>query len=630
MRAILTFAIVFMLVQATFGQANYDVAKIPTELKQNADAVIRNETQFLTVKDIKSAQLNYKIAITIFNQAANYLSKMEEIYDPFSNIYNIKAAIYDADGKKIKDYKSSDIKDQSLLSSFSIYDDNRVKRLDFVHNSYPYTIEYSYSQDYKGIIAFPNWSDLRAFNLAVEQTSYTIEKNKNYQLHYLTSAKIKTDSIVSGDKIQYKWSSNNVPAIAVEPLSTGFKKLSAWVKVSPNQFEYDGTNGNFSDWKNFGLWIYNLNTGGDKLPESTKNMVHDLIKDAKTDREKISILYNHLQQNTRYVSVQLGVGGFRPILAEKVAQVNYGDCKALSNYMKALLGEAGINANLIVIGNGMPSLNKKFSSMGQANHMILCVPSAKDTLFLECTSQHYPMGFIGNDNADRDVLMVTKDGGKIIHTPVYQAKENFQIRKTKIDLTDDGSGLVILNTSYGNEQFNDNLAFTLMEPTELRKKILETSKLPIASLDNFKYTRPDKNKPILNEEISFKTGPILSTGGDRFFLVLNQINRKESVPAKIENRKTPFEIPYGYHDWDEITYTLPKGYGVEFLPAEVNISSEFGTYKASFKAVDNNIVYTRNYTVQDDTYSPEKYNDYVDFCKKIYQADKQKAVLAKK
>ncbi|PIG96741.1 hypothetical protein CS542_08185 [Pedobacter sp. IW39] len=47
--------------------------------------------------------------------------------------------------------------------------------------------------------------------------------------------------------------------------------------------------------------------------------------------------------------------------------MNYGDCKALSNYMKTILAEAGIQSNLVVIGNGLPSLNKDYASFGQAN-----------------------------------------------------------------------------------------------------------------------------------------------------------------------------------------------------------------------------------------------------------------------
>lgn len=629
MKYYLSLALAIVAINTAFAQVDYDVAKISEPLKKDAVAVVRNEESFFDVKGLGAAKMDYKVAITILNKAGEGFGEMAEVYDKFSSIYNIRATLYDAAGKKVKDYKSSDIKDQSLISDFSIFEDNRLKLLKFVSITYPYTIEYSYSQDYNGLLSFPSWRDLKGFGVSVEKSTYTIQKAKNYKMRYLTSRNLQTDSVVNGEKVQYKWKSANIAAIADEPLSTGIDNISAWVKASPNQFEYDGSTGNFDNWKNFGSWLYTLNQGGNKLPEATKLMVQNLIKDAKTPKEKMRILYNHLQQNTRYVSVQLGIGGFRPILAEKVAQVNYGDCKALSNYMKALLNEAGIPSNLIVIGNDMPSLNPNYSSMGQANHMILCVPLAKDTTFLECTSQYKPMGFIGYSNSDRNVLMVTEDGGKIVHTPTYSAKENYQIRKTKITLAEDGTASTEIKSTYGNAQFEENFSMTLMEPVDLRKKIIEDSSIPVAELISYKYVQADKTIPVLTEEINFKTNPLLTKGGDKLFLVVNQINRRESVPLKVEGRKTYFSVPFSYNDDDEISYTLPKGYNVEFIPKDIAISSEFGSYTAKFSVKDNMIVYSRTQTMNNKKYPPEKYGEYVDFYKKIYQADKQKAVLTK-
>ncbi|PWS29378.1 hypothetical protein DHW03_06055 [Pedobacter yonginense] len=629
MKYFLSLAITILTYFSAFTQGVYDASKIPETLTKDASAVIRNEEQFFDITGIGSAQYDYTIAVTILNKAGDDWAQLEEFYDRFSPISNIKATLYDATGKKVKDYKSSDIKDRISSDGFSLLQDNRVKLLKFVSNTYPYTIEYSFTQNFNGIKSMPYWQAIKGFGTSTEKTSYTIQINKGYNFRYLTSKNLKTDSVVIGDKIQYKWISTDNAAVQSEPLSIGLSNISDWVKAAPNQFEFDGASGNLDNWKDFGSWIHNLNTDGNRLPEATKLVVQNLIKDAKTPKEKIRILYNYLQQNTRYVSVQLGIGGYRPILAEKVAEVNYGDCKALSNFMKALLNEAGIPTNLIIIGSGMPSMNPNYSSISQANHMILCVPLEKDTTFLECTSQYNPMGFIGYDNADRNVLMVTSEGGKIIHTPVYSAKDNFQIKKTNIKFNEDETAEIGIKTTYGNAQFENIFGITLQEPAEQRKIIIRNTNIPGAELLTYKYEQKDKTQPVINEEINFKSNQLLTKGGDKFFLTLNQTNRQESAPLKIENRKTYFSVPFSYTDEDEITYTLPKGYTLEFIPKDVTITSEFGTYTAKFSSKDNMITYVRSQSMNDKKYPPEKYNDYVEFRKKIYQADKQKAVLTK-
>jgi hypothetical protein len=612
------------------AQKNYDSSKIPEALLKDAVAVVRNEEQIYEFKSPNSGKIDYSIAITILKKAGDDLAEMAEVYDKFSSISNIKATLYDAAGKKVKEYKSSDIKDQSLISDFSIFEDNRIKLLKFSSISYPYTIEYSYIQDFRGILSLPSWQSIKGYNISTERSFYSIKKPQLLGIKFLMSNNLKTDSIKIGDKeVQYRWTCSNVPAIDREPLTVGLSSISDWVKASPNEFEYDNTTGNFNNWKSFGAWIHKLNENGGILPPETKLKVQNLIKDAKTPKDKIRLLYNYLQQNTRYVSVQLGIGGYKPILAEKVAQVNYGDCKALSNYMKALLNEAGIKANLIVIGNGMPSLNPNYASMGQANHMILCVPLPNDTTFLECTSQYKPMGFIGNDNSDRNVLMITEDGGKIIHTPIYSAKDNYQLRKTKINFSDDGMADISMKSTYSNAQFENNFNMMLEEPGEQRKKITEWLDIPGAELISFKYDQANKMLPILTEEINIKTNQLLTKGGEKAFLTLNLTNRQDVIPPKIEDRKTGFAVPFSYQDEDEISYTLPKGYAVEFLPKDISITSDFGNYTAKFVAKDNIITYTRTTMMIAKKFPPEKYNEFVDFYKKIYQADKQKAVLAK-
>ncbi len=625
-----TFTLLTILISITgYGQGIYDVSKIPAGLSANAAVVVRNEEQLYEVKNPGNAYYEYKTAITIMNSNGEEASRMVEFYDKFSSIYNLKATLYAANGDKIKDFKSSEFRDRSAISNGSIYEDNRVKFLNIMHTSFPYTIEYSYSIDYTGIRFYPSWHPVGTWGHSVEKSSFTFKIPENMTFKYLKSKGIQTDSAKVKDKIQYKWACQNVPAFEYEPLSTGLTGITPWVNLAPNQFEYDNSKANIENWVNLGSWLYGLSNGLQVLPPAVKAKVQELIKDLKTDKEKMKVLYHYLQENTRYVGVQLGIGGYKPISAEKVSAVNYSDCKGLSNYMKALLLEAGIKSNLVVIGNDMPSLNPKYASLTQANHMILCVPMEKDTTWLECTSQYVPMGYIGNGNSDKTILLITDKGGKLAQTPVYTPENNYQKRITRVNLEDDGSAKISIETKYGYAQYEEKLGMMLVEPADQRKRVMNMLSIPDMQIEQLSYNQPNKETAVMEEKIAIKASQLLTKGADKIFLILNLLNRQGGAASVVENRKTSFAVDYSYNDEDEIIYTLPKGYKVEFLPKDVLIESEFGKYTAKVTAKDNTLVYHRSKTIINRKYPAEKYGDYVAFSKKIFQADKEKGILTK-
>ncbi|TKC09061.1 DUF3857 domain-containing protein [Pedobacter frigoris] len=629
MKRLLLFVLTVPTFNSVYAQGIYDVSKIPADLTKNASVVIRNEQQTYEVKSPGSASLDYKTAMTILNKNGEDASIMREFYDKFSSVSSLKATLYDGSGNKIKDYKSSDFKDRSAVSDGSIYEDSRIKYLEFLHTSYPYTIEFSYSVSYNGVRSYPMWYPASSWGHSIEQSKFTFIIPETMTFKYLKSKGLATDSLKTKGKTEYNWSCKNISALEYEPMSTGLRNVLPWVTVAPNQFEYDNAKANIENWKNLGTFMQDLSKGLQVLPEATKAKVQAIIKDAKTPEEKIKLLYKFLQANTRYVSVQLGIGGYRPIAAEKVANVSYGDCKALSNYMKAMLEEAGIKSHLVVIGNDMPSLNKNFASMNQANHMILCLPLQKDTTWLECTSQYVPAGYIGYNNSDRTVLLVTDEGGRLAQTPVYKPADNYQKRITKVMLSEDGNADISIDSKYAYAQFESNLGMLLKDPTEQRKTVLNSLSIPNMEISNLSYSQPDKNSAVLDEKIGLKSSQLLTKGADKLFLTLNLLNRQDGVVTPIENRKTYFAVDYSFNDEDEIIYILPKGYKVEFIPKDITIESEFGKYTAKFASKENTIVYTRTKTMTNKKYPPEKYNEFVSFYKKIYQADKQKGILAK-
>jgi hypothetical protein len=334
-----------LLLQLLASTANaaddYAVSKINPALLAGASAIKRNEIVRFEIKNPANAVHYYKYAITILNENGDQHAAWQAAYDDkFFTIRSVDATLYDASGKKIRSLKKAQIGDVSAAGS-SLADDNRVKFHNFHYKAYPYTVEYEVEIKQDQLMFMPTWQPVDDEGYAVERSVFEIVCPSDYAIRY-KAYRYKGEPVITGNKEKtYHWEVNNVAAIKDEWASPEWREITPTVLVGATDFEIAGYKGNMRDWKELGKFVYNLKQNRDKLPENIKAKVHELADKEPDVKKKIEALYAYMQQNTRYISVQLGIGGWQPFDAQYVAQKKYGDCKALTNYMFSLLKEAG-------------------------------------------------------------------------------------------------------------------------------------------------------------------------------------------------------------------------------------------------------------------------------------------------
>src|SRR5690606_4045865 len=173
-----------------------------------------------------------------------------------------------------------------------------------------------------------------------------------------------------------------------------------------------------------------------ELPEGTKAKIRNLVANETTNEGKARKIYQFVQDKVRYISIQIGIGGWKPMPASEVDKLSYGDCKALTIYTKSLLDAVDVPSyyTLVNAGENIMEVEDNFAILW-FNHAILAIPDGEGFTWLECTSQDTPYGYIAEFTDDRDVLIMTPEGGKIVHTKVYGAEESTQenVATVKID-----------------------------------------------------------------------------------------------------------------------------------------------------------------------------------------------------
>lgn len=603
-----------------------------SELSKEANAIIRSEETVFTVNSINSGTLRFKTTITILNENGDHRATLYVPYSKLSKVSHISGTSYDRFGKRLKKLKNSDIKDVSAISSISVYEDSRVKIASLEYSVYPYTVEFEYEVSQSNMMFYPRWMPQDEENLSVEKASLQVQVPLNAKLRYLESnLPQKVEVTNSGTHQIYNWQVSNLKPVEYEPYGPGFSELVPMVLTAPSEFEVDGYKGSMETWKDFGLWQHKLNQGRGELPAETVAKLKTLTANAKSTEEKVRLVYDYMQGKTRYVSIQLGIGGWQPFEANFVDSKGYGDCKALSNYTQAMLQAVGVDSYyaLINAGEGKADIRTEFPS-SQFNHVILCVPMPQDTMWLECTSQTEAAGYNGSFTGDRHALLITPDGGKLVKTTAYNATDNQQIRSIKVQLDEKGSGTASVNTRYtGIQQETRDQLIANRKPEDQRKWLYENTTAPPFEISKFSFAQQKDRVPSIHENLELSLRQCATLSGKRMFVNPNLMSKWTHVPNQKEKRLTDVVRVMAYVDVDTVEIEMPVGYSVEYLPRQVQHKSVFGEYTASVEVDGQRVTYMRRMQMNKGRFAPETYAQLVEFYNNVIKADAEQVVFVK-
>ena len=619
----------------TQAQQGYDAGSIPKELLSHARSVIREYEVTIEVKSINVISEHVKYVVTVLNKNGDRDARLKLGYDKIEQIKSIKGLVYNEYGIPVQKFNDHDFSDHSRVDGYSLFEGARYKSFTPAINTYPYTIAYEYDIYSKQTLFLPDWTPNKDNlpGVSVQHSSYKLTCKPDFNIRYkqLNINQQVAESENAGLK-SYFWEISNFKAVRDEPFSPLDEQLYPMVKLAPENFSYAGVTGSFTNWQQFGSFICNkLLQNRQTLPPETVQYIKDLTQDIAGPKLKAKKIYEYVQQKTRYVSVQIGIGGYQPFTATEVDQLSYGDCKALVNYMQSLLNAVGIESYYVL---NMADITKRnalpdFASMNQFNHVILCMPFKNDTTWVDCTSKDAPFGYLGDFTDDRLVVACTPQGGKLMHTPAYPAATNTQTRNGlfTIDATGNLSGT--MTTQFKGTQYDNRDELINETFTEQVKKVKEN--YPIENLEVAAYTLTQNKSldPVTTETLKLQARDYMAQNGGRFFFIPNLANRYAPNAKEVFNRTNDVYINRGYTDTDEITYTLPDGFTIKNKPLMVVLNKPFGKYTVMCLLNGRKLTYKRTIQLNNGTYSKDTYADLVDFCQAINSADNYTVTLEK-
>ncbi len=611
----------------------YAVSKIDADLLKGANAVIRLHETTVEIQSIDRLVRKERLIVTILNsKAPSRLRTLVEHYAPGVKVKTFKAALYDKFGHHIRDMKGKEVHDNSAISDFSIYEDDRVKYFKFDEARTPYTVEFISEVSQDKTYNLPSWHLVEYEGVAVEKSRFIIKKPADFDI--ITSEILHGLSGVERTKspTELAWQISNIRPLGIEEYGPATYDQLPKVMFAPKNFSLSGYEGSKENWAALGDFYYNLNKNRNELEDELANSLRADFMAINDKKERIRAIYKYVQNNTRYVSVQLGIGGLQCFPASYVASKGYGDCKALSNFTKTLLELCDIKSHEIIIQNETKPVSVKNDFVWDPfNHVILGVPLEKDTLFLECTSQILPMGYIGASNMNRRALWVEAEGkSKLVKMPALKPDGNLNHSKALVTINRYGDASIEIEmrkTGFWHRHLRAlKLIGTDDQIDQQLSKIID-----LANYDMESYeidVSPDKPECTLRMKLMAKN--VAKVAGGRLFLKPNVFNVALRVPEKYNERRFPLVFQNALMEIDELEIVVPENYKIEFLPESVakdlpGISS----YSVEYKLEENKLSYLRTFVRHSGQFEKSQYKAYRNFAKLVGKADQATAVFVK-
>lgn len=582
---------------------------VSTSGYSQSDSEIIKTFSYYQVKN-KTLALSNNTVLQINNRMGDDEAKISIFYTKGDKLSINEARIEDLDGNIIRKLKGKEIEDISHISGGSLYQDHFLKTFDLKHNLYPYRVVYSYTMVFNKFMRIATF-DSEGSKIPINMGVLYVDVPTDYQIAYLQENMDQPSIDTSSGSTKYCWNYEYAVSGGLGERSRSVNQITApFLDIIPINFKY-GIEGSQDSWGSFGDWIYRLNKGKDELPFAEQRKIEGMLEGVNSDRQKAKILYRYLQDNNRYINVSIDVGGFQTYPASYVVANRYGDCKALTNYMKSMLKFAGIESYYTLIKAGEKVRDINHNHVSQVfNHAILTVPLENDTIFLECTSKDSPFGYLGTFTQGREALVIDSTGSRFISIPSLTPEDVLCSRTFNVDMS---TSEVSIKSIERGAEYEQSLYFANnVNQNTIDRYIKENIFSGSFDLEDFKLVKSEDEAQILLSVTCRTHSSLFKKYGNN--LVLSPFPITIAAYESPENRITDVQLDYPEYYQDTIVYRLSSdNQKIENAPQSISIKSEYGSYDVDYKIDGDNLIQYKTIFIAAGRYGADEYEAFYRF-----------------
>ncbi|MBV8630129.1 MAG: transglutaminase domain-containing protein, partial [Silvibacterium sp.] len=400
-------------------------------------------------------------------------------------------------------------------------------------------------------------------------------------------------------------------------------------------------------WAKIGDWYQNLAAPSSEGTSEIATKSRSLAASDADFTQRIQKVARFMQEEIRYVGIEIGIGGFKPHAATDVYRNRYGDSKDKATLLIAMLDAVGIRATWVLVDTHRGFIDPKTPSV-DGNHAIAAIemPKGYDNPLLKAvvtartgkryvifdpTNPYVSIGLLPSYLQGGYGILVAGNESEIIHLPVLQPESDATVRNAKFELATDGTLKGTVTVTHNGASADRLRGFFATNGEKERRANLEDalrhdfSSFTVGS-ESVQHVRELDQQLWLQYEVTASS--YAKTAGP---LLLLRPRVLGSDVERLNDRPRKYPIAFkALGEWkDSFDVRIPSGYAVDEVPDPVNLDVGFATYRSDVKVEGDTLRYSREYVLKKLDLEASQYAELKKFEAVVNTDENRSAVLKK-
>lgn len=487
------------------------------------------------------------------------------------------------------------IYDQSLSAILLLED---VRKGDIIE--YSYTIK-GFNSIFNG--RYTDMYDI-AFSVPVYNLYYKLIVPKGREITIKNSqTNIQLEAKKQANETIYEWKLNNVPSLHVQD------NLPSWYDPYPMIILSE-----YKNWKEVNEWAMTLFPKIKNLSPALEKKINEIRVSDTNSEKRILTSLRFVQDDIRYMGIEMGENSHKPFLPDKVLNQRFGDCKDKSYLLCTMLRAMDIEANPVLINS---SYKKAISTWLPAptafDHVTVQVKLNNRIFYFDPTISFQRGEIYGISYPDYQTGLVISDGtNNLTDIPV---QENGFVKVKEV---------FAISHMYGSAQLKVVSLYSGSFADDMRSSFNNTSNYQM--LNKFKDYYASYFEKIKGDSLNFEDNDTTGIFTTIEYYTIPDMWKTENGNKKAEfepfvingvlkkpkeiNRQMPFNIRFPAWYKEDIEINVPEEWNAKESSDEITCDQFF--MKTNFSYTYKKFLLQYEYKSYKDNVSPEQAHSFLE------------------